>query len=70
MSAAAVSAPIASTMINAAQSATRLPAESLFDLGYLRLASGTTLPNAKIGLRGRFQRLSATCHRLRPLPAQ
>ena len=51
MSSAAVSAPFASTMINADQSATQLPAEGVFDLGDLRLASGTMLPNAKVGYK-------------------
>ncbi len=51
LSSAVVSSPFASTMINAAQGATALPAEGVFDLGDLRLASGTTLPNAKIGYK-------------------
>ena len=51
MSSAAVSAPFASTLINAGQSATQLPEEGVFDLGDLPLASGTTLPNAKVGYK-------------------
>jgi homoserine O-acetyltransferase/O-succinyltransferase len=51
MSSAAVSAPFASTMLNAEQSATPLPAEGVVDLGDLWLASGTVLPNAKIGYK-------------------
>ena len=51
MSSAAVSAPFASPMINDGQGATPLLAEGAFDLGDLRLASGSTLPNAKIGYK-------------------
>jgi homoserine O-acetyltransferase len=51
MSSAAVSAPFASKTINADQGVTQLSAAGVFDLGDLRLASGTVLPNAKIGYK-------------------
>ena len=73
MSSAAVSAPFATTMINADQSATQLPDEGVFDLGDLRLASGTTLPNAKIGYKA-HGKLSAAKNNVilypTPYPAQ
>jgi homoserine O-acetyltransferase/O-succinyltransferase len=51
LSSAAVGVPIASSAAIADQGESQLPQEGVFELGDLRLESGVTLPNAKLGYK-------------------